>query len=120
MNVGSGESLMRRYSVVLAAAAAIAMSATGCGSQHILTQDQVKFPQAVQVYQNGCITCHGDNLQGKLGPNLQHVGSKLTKAQIEHIIEHGSGPMPAYALSGDAILTKVQIQSLATWLESKK
>lgn len=111
---------MGRYGWFIAVAVGIAVSTTGCGGQKILTHDQVKYPKAVKLYENGCITCHGDNLQGGIGPNLQHVGAKLSTAQIGHIITHGSGPMPAYALPGDAILTQAQIQSITQWLATQK
>ncbi|WP_054969058.1 c-type cytochrome [Alicyclobacillus ferrooxydans] len=97
------------------------LMATGCGQREtVLQQDAATYPEAVHLYQNGCITCHGDNLQGGIGPNLQHVASQLTPAQIKHRIEVGSGPMPAYAAPGDAILTPSQIDALTTWLSTKK
>ena len=111
---------MKWVSVVLLATG-VFVGLSGCGtSKTVLQQDKAAFPQAVHLYQNGCITCHGANLQGGIGPNLQHVGSKMTLQAIEHRIEVGSGPMPAYAAPGDAILTPSQIQALAKWLESQK
>lgn len=93
----------------------------GCGrTQTILQQDQTRFPEAVRLYQNGCITCHGNNLQGGIGPNLQHVGSRMTLSAIIHRIEVGAGPMPPYGAKNDAILTPSQIHTLAVWLASKK
>lgn len=98
-----------------------ALLATACGKRPtVVEQDKQQFPAAIAVYENGCITCHGDNLQGGIGPNLQHVGSRMTLAQIEHRIEVGSGPMPAYTAPGDEILTNEQVQAVATWLETKK
>lgn len=93
----------------------------GCGKREtIVQQDATTFPAAIKVYQSGCITCHGDNLQGGIGPNLQHVGSKLDVAAIEHRIKVGSGAMPAYTLPGDAILTQSQVDAVATWLAQQK
>ncbi|MDQ0189576.1 cytochrome c [Alicyclobacillus cycloheptanicus] len=100
---------------------AVLMGLSGCGKQQtILQKDAVKYPEAVRLYQQGCNTCHGDNLQGGIGPNLQHVGSQLTEAQIRHRIEVGSGPMPAYGAPGDAIYTPSQIQALTQWLSAQK
>lgn len=93
----------------------------GCGnSQTILQRDQVKYPQAVRLYQEGCNTCHGNNLQGDIGPNLQHIGSKLTAQQIKHRIQVGKGPMPAYAAAKDRIFTPAQIEALTQWLAAQK
>lgn len=94
---------------------------SGCGSNKtILQQNEAQYPQAVRLYQEGCNTCHGDNLQGGIGPNLQHVGSKLTAGEIRHRIEVGGGPMPAYALANDRIFTNQQISALTTWLAAQK
>lgn len=93
---------------------------TGCGGQTILAASKVRYPQAVAVYTLGCNTCHGDNLQGGIGPSLQHVGSRLTVAQIERRIETGGGPMPAYAAKGDRILTPAQIRAVSEWLAAQK
>jgi cytochrome c551 len=103
---------LRRVSLVL--------GLTGCGRQTtVLQQDQATYPIAIQVYESGCITCHGNNLQGGIGPSLQHVGSRMTLSQIDHQIEVGGGAMPAYALPRDAILTPNQIHQVAKWLSTK-
>jgi cytochrome c551 len=113
--------VMRLTVMLVGLCTATVVVVTGCGnSRTILQQDETKYPEAVRLYQNGCITCHGSNLQGGIGPNLQHVGSQLTAAQIRHRIEVGSGPMPAYAAPGDAILTSAQITALTNWLAAKK
>lgn len=91
----------------------------GCG-EPVTQVDAKQFPEAVAVYELGCNTCHGENLQGGIGPSLQHVGSALTLDQIVHQVEVGGGPMPAYAAQGDAILTTQQILAVAKWLASKK
>lgn len=92
---------------------------TGCG-QPVTKTDATQYPQAVAVYEMGCNTCHGENLEGGIGPALQHVGSSMTLAQIERQIQVGGGPMPAYAAKHDAILTPAQIVAVATWLATKK
>lgn len=93
----------------------------GCGNREtVMQRDAATFPIAIEVFENGCTTCHGDNLQGGIGPNLQHVGSRLSKAAIAHRIEVGSGPMPAYTAPGDAILTQSQVDAVATWLAQQK
>lgn len=110
---------MNLKSALLPVSGALLFCVTGCG-QTVLQRDQATFPQAVKLYQNGCITCHGDNLQGGIGPNLQHVGSRLSLADIKHRIEVGGGPMPPYAAPGNPILTPDQIQTLSVWLAAQK
>jgi cytochrome c551 len=53
---------------------------TGCGRSQSVVQSDAHGPyaEAVHLYENGCITCHGDGLQGGIGPSLRHVGSRLT------------------------------------------
>lgn len=95
---------------------------TGCGSkQTVLQSDQKgRFADAVKLYQSTCVSCHGDNLQGGIGPSLKHIGSQLTSEQIQHQIYNGGGPMPGYGQSQQGILSDQQIQELTEWLASKK
>jgi hypothetical protein len=50
------------------------------------------------VAQAGCMACHriGDQGNSGLGPNLTHLGSALSKRQIEHAIVDPSVPMPSF------------------------
>ncbi|GFZ79738.1 hypothetical protein GCM10008018_26620 [Paenibacillus marchantiophytorum] len=71
---------------------------------------------AQAVFKANCVSCHGANLEGLVGPNLQKVGSKLSKEQIVAIVTNGKGAMPSFKgkLSDD------EISSVATWLADKK
>lgn len=69
---------------------------------------------AEQIFQQSCASCHGQNLEGKVGPNLQKVGSKYSKDEIKQIIEKGRGGMPAGVIQGD------DVDKVAEWLASKK
>lgn len=112
---------MRQSILLISMLTILGVGLSGCGRQEtILQQEAARYPQAIALYQNGCNTCHGDNLQGGIGPNLQHVGSLLTPAEIKHQIEVGGGPMPPYAAPGDAILTPSQIDTLTNWLATQK
>lgn len=95
---------------------------SGCGQKTtILQRDEVKFPQAVHLFQvHGCTNCHGDNLQGGVGPNLQQVGSHMTEQQIFKQIEVGGGPMPGFGPKYQAIMTDHEIQVLSQWLAQQK
>jgi len=68
-----------------------------------------------QTYLNNCASCHGQNLEGALGPSLQKIGSKLNKEQIATIIEKGKGSMPSQPQ-----VTAQAREKLAEWLAAKK
>lgn len=68
------------------------------------------------IYRQSCLSCHGTDLKGGMGPNLQKIGGKLSEEQIKGIIEKGQGRMPGFA----SRLKDEQIQELTTWLASKK
>ncbi|NEW07198.1 cytochrome c [Paenibacillus sp. SYP-B3998] len=71
---------------------------------------------AQALFKANCVSCHGVNLEGSVGPNLQKVGGKLSKDQITAILNNGKGAMPSFKgrLSDD------EINSLAAWLSEKK
>ncbi|MCL6455025.1 MAG: c-type cytochrome [Alicyclobacillus sp.] len=113
---------MRRVALCLFFFSVSLVFNTGCGARQTTldTDSHNGFSDAVQLFQTNCESCHGDNLQGGIGPSLQHVGSSLTLEQIEHQINVGGGPMPGYGPTNQAILTTQQIHTLAVWLSSKK
>ncbi|MCD1258722.1 c-type cytochrome [Paenibacillus athensensis] len=67
---------------------------------------------------NKCISCHGVDLAGRVGPstNLQKIGATQTKEQIAEQIRNGGGGMPAYKSK----LSEDEVNQLADWLSSKK
>ena len=71
---------------------------------------------AQTVFKANCVSCHGANLEGMVGPNLQKVGGKYSKDQLSTIIANGKGAMPAFKgkLSDD------EVNALSTWLADKK
>ena len=70
--------------------------------------------QAEQLYQQSCVSCHGQNLEGGVGPDLTTVGSRLSKDEIENIIVNGQATMPAGLLQGE------EAAVVAEWLAAKK
>lgn len=114
---------MRVPTFVSIAILATGLGVTACGRHPtVLQADQTgRYAAAVALYENnGCITCHGNNLQGGVGPSLQKVGANLTAAEIHHRIEAGAGPMPGYGPGYQAILTNAQIDTLTTWLAAQQ
>ncbi|OXM84981.1 cytochrome C [Paenibacillus rigui] len=76
-------------------------------------------PEQVQaLYKQTCLSCHGNNLEGKVGPttNLQKIGSKLSKDQIAKQITNGGNGMPGFGSK----LKPEEVDALAAWLAAKK
>ncbi|WP_044736834.1 cytochrome c551 [Geobacillus kaustophilus] len=69
---------------------------------------------AEQIFKQNCASCHGQDLSGGVGPNLQKVGSKYSKDEIKNIIANGRGAMPAGIIKGE------DADKVAEWLASKK
>ncbi|MBP1992332.1 c-type cytochrome [Paenibacillus eucommiae] len=71
---------------------------------------------AQALYKQNCMSCHGNSLEGGVGPKLQNVGAKLSKDQIATILANGKGAMPNFKgkLSDD------EIGALSDWLSAKK
>jgi cytochrome c551 len=71
---------------------------------------------AQAVYKQNCVICHGVNLEGGVGKNLQKVGSRLTPDLITATITNGHGGMPPF----QGKLKPEEITALSVWLAAKK
>lgn len=83
-----------------------------------MNDDSSKTETAVdaeKIFANNCASCHGNNLEGNVGPNLTKVGSKYSSEEIQEIIKNGKGQMPAGILKEDE-----EIVAVADWLADKK
>ncbi|MBY0085144.1 cytochrome c [Brevibacillus sp. M2.1A] len=69
---------------------------------------------AETTFKNTCSACHGQTLEGAVGPNLQKIGSELSKEQILAILEKGKGAMPPGLVKGK------DAENIAAWLADKK
>ncbi|MFD0048317.1 cytochrome c550 [Actinomycetes bacterium NPDC127524] len=56
-----------------------------------------------EIYKTTCITCHGDQYQGKVGPKLKGVGKRLSEEQVKNVITNGRGAMPAGLVEAGSI-----------------
>lgn len=72
-------------------------------------------PTEVWTKQASCQGCHGGNMEGGMGPNLQKVGAKLDATAIADIIKNGKGAMPPGMIKDDA-----EIKAVAEYLASLK
>ncbi|WHX98239.1 cytochrome c551 [Neobacillus sp. DY30] len=66
------------------------------------------------LYQQNCSSCHGGDLKSGGAPDLDKVGSKYSKDEIEEIIVKGKGGMPGGILTGE------DADAVASWLAEKK
>lgn len=55
---------------------------------------------ALWTKQTSCIGCHGNNMEGAFGPNLQKIGAEMNADQIADIIKNGKGGMPGGQFKG--------------------
>lgn len=69
---------------------------------------------AEEVYQQSCASCHGEDLSGGVGPDLNAVGSSYSAEEIVDIINNGLGSMPSVSLDED------EADAVAQWLADKK
>ncbi len=89
-------------------------SAPPTGESGTTTEGQTAKVDAATVYQTNCASCHGQNLEGNVGPALNHIGATLSKDQILSTIKNGKGIMPANIIQGE------EADAVASWLEGKK
>ncbi|WP_106497124.1 cytochrome c550 [Lentibacillus sp. Marseille-P4043] len=66
------------------------------------------------IFENTCASCHGADLSGGMGPNLQEVGGRLSEDEIKNTIMNGRGQMPS------GLVEDPQAEALAKWLSEKK
>ncbi|WP_342553647.1 cytochrome c [Paenibacillus sp. FSL R7-0652] len=72
--------------------------------------------QAETLVKANCISCHGDQLQGGVGPALANIGSKDDVEKIYSTIVKGKGGMPSFK----GRLQDEEIAHIAMWLAEKK
>ncbi len=78
------------------------------------TSNSTAKVDAEAVTQQKCISCHGNELQGAVGPDLRKIGSQLSEDQIKDVLKNGKGNMPAGLVEGD------ELDAVAKWLSEKK
>lgn len=108
---------MKKAGLSLAVCGVLLLAGCSTGGNDTGSQNGTSTAQTEpkEIYMSNCASCHGGNLQGATGPNLQQVGGKLNKDQILQILENGQGTMPAQShISTD------ERDQLATWLSEKK
>jgi len=120
---------MKRFSL-FGVAAVLVFSLSACGgaqqTQPPANQPSAQTPSttapsgsydaatAEALFKNTCAGCHGQSLEGAVGPNLQKIGSQLTKDQILEVLNNGKGSMPPGLVKG------ADADTVAAWLADKK
>ncbi len=70
-----------------------------------------------QLFENTCAGCHGQNLEGVVGPELRGIGNVASSAQLLPVITKGFSPnMPP----GGGLTNTSQLQQIADWLSQQK
>jgi ubiquinol-cytochrome c reductase cytochrome c subunit len=95
------------YATVAAAATPKAQTAAAAGAP---SNDPVEIRKGRQLFETGCITCHGQNLQGVLnkGPSLVGVGEAAAYFQVS------TGRMPVAAQGAQIERKKPRYDEAAT------
>jgi cytochrome c551 len=116
-----GELNVKKKWLALLIGTSLALAACGGGGDSAQEErkegnggETVSGGDAEKLFQQSCASCHGQNLEGGMGPNLQKVGSKYSEEDIENIIQNGQGAMPKGVLKGE------DAAKVAEWLASKK
>lgn len=76
---------------------------------------EVDVEAARQSYEQNCLMCHGQNLEGGNGPQLNDVGARYSEEGILEILENGKGAgMPG------GLVSEEEAKNLAAWLATMK
>lgn len=108
----------------VACALALVLIFTLPGKEQVAQENKTQMPevtlnaeQAEAVIKANCISCHGDQLEGLAGPNLQNIGATMTTEQLYKVISKGKGSMmPGFKDK----LQDEEIANVALWLAEKK
>jgi cytochrome c551 len=87
---------------------------TSSSSPSSASSGQVAETNVQDIFQQTCAGCHGQNLEGAVGPSLQKIGSKMNENQILEVITKGRGQMPR------GLVPEEEAKKLAAWLAAKK
>lgn len=91
----------------------------------VFQREAIQNPDAVQegesissaedIYKDSCASCHGGDLTGASGPELEQVGDRLSEDEIKDIIVDGIPPgMPG------GLVNNEEAGVLAEWLAEQE
>ncbi|MCY8533763.1 cytochrome c551 [Bacillus vallismortis] len=101
---------------------ALSVLLAACGSNDAKEEEkpdtgsktEASASEGEELYQQSCVGCHGKDLEGMSGPNLQEVGGKYDEDKIKNIIKNGRGNMPK------GLVDDKEAAVIAKWLSEKK
>lgn len=106
-----------------ACAFAVVLMFTLPGKSEVAEENKPSMPEvtmdaasAETIVKATCLSCHGDQLQGGVGPSLQKIGSQKDAGEIYSIVTKGRGQMPSFKDK----LAPEEIANVALWLAEKK
>ncbi|MFC0270033.1 cytochrome c550 [Metabacillus herbersteinensis] len=77
-------------------------------------QEDVANASPEEIYQQNCISCHGQAYEGGAGPSLIGVGDKKSADEIKVTLQNGQGIMPAGLVPED------KLDEMAEWVSKIK
>ncbi|MCF6137949.1 cytochrome c550 [Pseudalkalibacillus berkeleyi] len=86
---------------VVGIAIMLVMSAVGVNEAKEKASGGGETKSGEEIVQQSCTSCHGQNLEGNVGPALTDAGSKFKPDEIVDIVQNGKGQMPAQGLSAE-------------------
>ncbi len=118
---------MKKKLMALVMGTGLALGLAGCGGgdddaadnnndtgEEVVDGGETASAGVEEIYQQSCASCHGGNLEGRNGPELETVGSRIDKAEILDVIDNGRPGMPGGLIKGD------DAEKVADWLAEKK
>ncbi|WP_202080738.1 c-type cytochrome [Caldalkalibacillus salinus] len=75
-------------------------------------QDAELVAAGEEVVHQSCIGCHGENLEGNMGPTLHGVSKKYSEEELNDILVNGIGQMPKGTAGGEEEAVIAYLQTL--------
>jgi mono/diheme cytochrome c family protein len=94
----------------------LTVAALGCSSavNPLEGDPEAEAAGAVLYVDEGCITCHGPDLQGtRTGPSILDEASSASDGKIQKTIQQGKGSMPDFAH-----LTDTEVWQVVSYLRT--
>ena len=82
----------------------------GCSSN---TADAKRPADGEGLYKFGCVSCHGENLEGLAGPPVTNMKAKYSEEEMLKLLNDGVGMMPG------GLLTEEESKIVTKWLLEK-
>ncbi len=74
------------------------------------SEDSAAAATPEEIYTSSCMSCHGTEYEGGMGPELKNVEERLSEEEIKDVLKNGRGAMP-----GDLVPEEV-LDDMTEWL----